>query len=74
MLIYSLFIWVLFSDSTFLVRKYKFGSLYSGFKGQPFTGAVSHALIAHVKVKEECMEICVKEANHVHGFFASDDV
>jgi hypothetical protein len=44
MLIYSLFIRVLFFDSTFLARKYKFGSLYSGFKGRPFTGAVSHAL------------------------------
>jgi hypothetical protein len=46
MLIYSLFIRVLFSDSTFLARKYKFKfeSLYSGFKGQPFTGAISHAL------------------------------
>jgi hypothetical protein len=34
MLIYSLFIQVLFFDITFLVHKYKFGSLYSGFKGR----------------------------------------
>jgi hypothetical protein len=34
MLIYSLFIWVLFSDSTFLICKYKFESLYSNFKGR----------------------------------------
>jgi hypothetical protein len=35
---------VLFSDNTFLACKYKFGSLYSGFKGRPFTGVVRHAL------------------------------
>jgi hypothetical protein len=38
MLIYSLFIRVLFSDSTFLTRKYKFGSLYLSFKDRRFTG------------------------------------
>jgi hypothetical protein len=44
MLIYSLFIRVLFSDNTLLACKYKFGSLYSGFKGRPFTSAYKHAL------------------------------
>jgi hypothetical protein len=44
MLIYSLFIRVMFSDSTFLARKYKFGSLYLGYKGRSFMGAVRHAL------------------------------
>jgi hypothetical protein len=44
MLIYSLFIRVLFSDSTFLAHKYKFESLYSSFNGRPFISAVRHAL------------------------------
>jgi hypothetical protein len=44
MLIYSLFIRVLFTNIPFLTCKYKFESLYSDFKGRPFTYAVRHAL------------------------------